>query len=208
MKKILLKYRHGFLLIFPLLLVIFSYREADTRFSYDLSRFFEKTDHSKEEEVIVSYLLQMESSNLSLRRKKEFARVIVRNSQKLQFPDKSMLGEYPPIPSLFFLAWAKTRTNLQPETPKGYGILALSEIFIREFELSSGVKINRDYDVKNDSIQFKMVLLKFKEYLAEGKSAKEAYEKIYGSNPNANEWETLIQNYKKVYEYVISENKP
>lgn len=208
MKKILLKYRHGFLLIFPLLLVIFSYREADTRFSYDLSRFFEKTDHSKEEAVIVSYLLQNESSKLSLRRKKEFARVVVRFSQKLQFPDKSMLGEYPPIPSLFLLAWAKTRTEFDPNLPKGYGILALSEIFIREFELSAGVKINRDYDVKNDAIQFKMVLLKFKEYLAEGKSVQEAYQNIYGTNLSSNEWENLIKHYKKIYEYVISENKP
>lgn len=208
MKKLLLKYRHGFLLIFPLLLVIFSYKEADTRFSYDLSRFFEKTDHSKEEAVIVSYLNRQESSRLSHRRKKEFARAIVRYSQKLQFPDGTMLGEYPPIPSLFLLAWAKTRTEFQPKNEKGYGILALSEIFVREFELSSRVKINRDYDIHIDSIQFKMVLLKFKEHLAEGKSAKESYQKLYGGNIHSNEWTILIENYKKIYEYVISESKP
>ncbi|TGK53084.1 hypothetical protein [Leptospira bouyouniensis] len=208
MKKILLKYRHGFLLIFPLLLVIFSYREANTRFSYDLSRFYEKTDHSKEETVIVSYLTSNESSKLSHRRKRELARAIVRFSQKLQLPDGTMFGEYPPIPTLFLLAWAKTRSDLQPNLTKGYGILALSEIFVREFELSSGVKINRDYDIHIDSIQFKMVLLKLKEYLAEGKSAKEAYRKLYGTNLSANEWEILISNYKKIYEYVISESKP
>ncbi|TGM56032.1 hypothetical protein EHQ91_14170 [Leptospira biflexa] len=208
MKKILLKYRHGFLLIFPLLLVVFSFREADTRFSYDLSRFFEKTDHSKEETVIVSYLNQNQTSNLSHRRKKELARAIVRFSQKLQLPDGTMLGEYPPIPSLFLLAWAKTRTDLQPTQAKGYGILALSEIFVREFELSFGVKINRDYDIQIDSIQFKLVLLKLKEYLAEGKTAKEAYQKLYETNLSPNEWEKLIINYQKIYEYVISESKP
>ncbi|XDD46225.1 hypothetical protein AB3N60_16180 [Leptospira sp. WS39.C2] len=208
MKKILLKYRHGFLLIFPLLLVIFSYGEADTRFSYDLSRFFEKTDHSKEEAVIVSYLTQNESPKISQRKKKELARAIVRFSQKLQLPDGTLLGEYPPIPSLFLLAWAKTRTDLQPKKEKGYGILALSEIFVREFELSSGAKINRDYDIQLDSIQLKMVLLKLKEYLSQGKTVKAAYQKLYENNIDPNEWEILISHYKKMYEYVISENKP
>ncbi|PJZ38864.1 hypothetical protein CH354_06660 [Leptospira levettii] len=208
MKKILLKYRHGFLLIFPLLLVIFSYREADTRFSYDLSRFFEKTDHSKEEGVIVSYLTQKDASKISLRRKKELARAIVRFSQKLQLPDGTTLGDYPPVPSLFLLAWAKTRTDLQPISEKGYGILALSEFFVREFEMSSGTKINRDYDIQLDSIQFKIVLLKLKEYLAEGKSVKDAYQMLNKNNIGPNEWEVLISNYKKIYDYVISESKP
>ncbi|MBM9591572.1 hypothetical protein JWG41_14030 [Leptospira sp. 201903075] len=208
MKKILLKYRHGFLLIFPLLLVIFSYREADTRFSQDLSRFFEKADHSKEEAVIFAYLTEAEKTNLSVRRKKELSRAVVRFSQKLQFPDGTLLGGYPPNPSLFLLAWAKTRSDFHTNQSLGYGILGLSEIFVREFELSSGTKINRDYDIQNDSIQLKMVILKLKEFLAEGKSVKDAYLKLYGTNVSASEWETLETNYKKIYEFVTSESKP
>lgn len=208
MKKILLKYRHGFLLIFPLLLVIFSYQEADTRFSQDLSRFFEKTDHSKEEAVIYVYLTEVEKTSFSVRRKKELSRAIVRFSQKLQFPDGSLLGGYPPNPSLFLLAWAKTRSEFRINHTEGYGILRLPEIFVREFEISSGTKINRDYDIQNDSIQLKMVILKLKEFLAEGKSVKEAYMKLYGSNVSANEWAVLETHYKKMYEFVTSESKP
>ncbi|MBM9546096.1 hypothetical protein JWG40_03655 [Leptospira sp. 201903074] len=208
MKKILLKYRHGFLLIFPLLLVIFSYQEADTRFSQDLSRFFEKTDHSKEEAVIYVYLTEVEKTSFSVRRKKELSRAIVRFSQKLQFPDGSLLGGYPPNPSLFLLAWAKTRSEFRTNHTEGYGILRLPEIFVREFEISSGTKINRDYDIQNDSIQLKMVILKLKEFLAEGKSVKEAYMKLYGSNVSANEWAVLETHYKKMYEFVTSESKP
>lgn len=208
MKKILLKYRHGFLLIFPLLLVIFSYREADTRFSHDLSRFFEKTDHSKEEAVIYVYLTEAEKTNFSVRRRKELSRAIVRFSQKLQFPDGTLLGGYKPNSSLFLLAWAKTRSEFRTNSLNGYGILGLSEMFVREFEMSSGTKINRDYDVQNDSIQLKMVILKLKESLAAGKSVKESYLKIYEGNTSPNEWELLETNYKKMYEFVTSENKP
>ncbi|TGL86855.1 hypothetical protein EHQ68_16335 [Leptospira congkakensis] len=208
MKKILLKYRHGFLLIFPLLLVIFSYREADTRFSHDLSRFFEKTDHSKEEVVIFVYLTEVEKTEFSVRRRKELSRAIVRFSQKLQFPDGTLLGGYPPNSSLFLLAWAKTRSEFRKTSPEGYGILTLPELFVREFEMSSGTKINRDYDIQNDSIQLKMVILKLKESLAEGKSVKDSYLKLYGSKVFPNEWETLETNYKKIYEFVISGNKP
>nr|WP_232369151.1 hypothetical protein [Leptospira abararensis] len=203
-----MKYRHGFLLIFPLLLVIFSYQEADTRFSQDLSRFFEKTDHSKEEAVIYVYLTEVEKTSFSVRRKKELSRAIVRFSQKLQFPDGSLLGGYPPNPSLFLLAWAKTRSEFRTNHTEGYGILRLPEIFVREFEISSGTKINRDYDIQNDSIQLKMVILKLKEFLAEGKSVKEAYMKLYGSNVSANEWAVLETHYKKMYEFVTSESKP
>ncbi|TGK89318.1 hypothetical protein EHQ23_02705 [Leptospira bourretii] len=208
MKKILLKYRHGFLLIFPLLLVIFSYGEADTRFSHDLSRFFEKTDHSKEEAVIYVYLTEAEKTNFSVRRRKELSRAIVRFSQKLQFPDGTLLGGYKPNSSLFLLAWAKTRSEFRTNPLYGYGILGLSEMFVREFEMSSGTKINRDYDVQNDSIQLKMVILKLKESLAAGKSVKESYLKIYEGNTSPNEWELLETNYKKMYEFVTSENKP
>lgn len=208
MKKILLKYRHGFLLIFPLLLVIFSYQEADTRFSQDLSRFFEKTDHSKEEAVIYVYLTEVEKTNFSVRRRKELSRAIVRFSQKLQFPDGSLLGGYTPNPSLFLLAWAKTRSEFQNNHGEGYGILRLPEIFVREFEMSSGTKINRDYDIQNDSIQLKMVILKLKEFLAEGKTVKDAYLKLYGNNVSPHEWETLETNYKKMYEFVTSESRP
>ncbi|PJZ81583.1 hypothetical protein [Leptospira meyeri] len=208
MKKILLKYRHGFLLIFPLLLVIFSYREADTRFSHDLSRFFEKTDHSKEEAVIYVYLTEAEKTNFSVRRRKELSRAIVRFSQKLQFPDGTLLGGYQPNSSLFLLAWAKTRSEFRTNPLHGYGILSLSEMFVREFEMSSGTKINRDFDIQNDSIQLKMVILKLKESLAAGKSVKEAYLKIYDGNTSPNEWELLESNYKKMYEFVTSENKP
>ncbi|WP_338092066.1 hypothetical protein [Leptospira bandrabouensis] len=208
MKKILLKYRHGFLLIFPLLLVIFSYREADTRFSHDLSRFFEKADHSKEEAVLFAYLTEAEKTNYSVRRRKELSRTIVRFSQKLQFPDGTLLGGYPPNPSLFLMAWAKTRSEFQTNHLEGYGILTLPEFFVREFEMSSGARINRDYDIQNDSIQFKMVILKLKEYISEGKSVKEAYQKLYGKNFTPNEWERLETNYKKIYEFVTSESKP
>nr|WP_244241464.1 hypothetical protein [Leptospira perdikensis] len=203
-----MKYRHGFLLIFPLLLVIFSYREADTRFSHDLSRFFEKADHSKEEAVLFAYLTEAEKTNFSVRRKKELSRAVVRFSQKLQFPDGTLLGGYPPNPTLFLLAWAKTRSDFQTNHSMGYGILGLPEIFVREFELSSGTKINRDYDILSDSIQLKMVLLKLKEFLSEGKSVKEAYLKLYGTNVSVREWETLETNYKKIYEFVTSESKP
>ncbi|PJZ47145.1 hypothetical protein [Leptospira brenneri] len=208
MKKILLKYRHGFLLIFPLLLVIFSYREADTRFSHDLNRFFEKADHSKEEAVIFTYLTEEETTEFSVRRRKELSRAIVRFSQKLQFPDGTLLGGYPPNSSLFLLAWAKTKSEFRNTNAGGYGILGLSELFVREFELSSGTKINRDYDIQNDSIQLKMVILKLKEFLAEGKSVKEAYSKLYGNNISAKEWDTLETNYKKIYEFVTSGSKP
>ncbi|EMY68368.1 hypothetical protein [Leptospira vanthielii] len=208
MKKILLKYRHGFLLIFPLLLVIFSYREADTRFSQDLSRFFEKADHSKEEVVLFAYLTEAEKTNFSVRRRKELSRAIVRFSQKLQFPDGTLLGGYPTNPSLFLLAWAKTRSEFRTNHTEGYGILRLPEIFVREFEMSSGTKINRDYDIQNDSIQLKMVILKLKEFLSEGKSVKDAYLKLYGANVSPKEWETLETNYKKIYEFVTSESKP
>ncbi|TGK81617.1 hypothetical protein EHQ24_09945 [Leptospira noumeaensis] len=208
MKKILLKYRHGFLLIFPLLLVIFSYREADTRFSHDLSRFFEKTDHSKEEAVIFAYLTEVEKTEFSVRRRRELSRAIVRFSQKLQFPDGTLLGGYSPQSSLFLLAWAKTRSEFRKNNSEGYGILGLSELFVRQFEMSSGTKISRDYDIQNDSIQFKMVILKLKEFLAEGKSVKESYMKLYGDKVATKEWETLETNYKKIYEFVTSESKP
>nr|WP_243401350.1 hypothetical protein [Leptospira harrisiae] len=203
-----MKYRHGFLLIFPLLLVIFSYGEADTRFSHDLSRFFEKTDHSKEEAVIYVYLTEAEKTKFSVRRRKELSRAIVRFSQKLQFPDGTLLGGYHPNSSLFLLAWAKTRSEFQSNLSRGYGILSLSEMFVREFEMSSGTKINRNYDIQNDSIQLKMVILKLKESLAAGKSVKESYLKIYEGDTSPNEWELLETNYKKIYEFVTSENKP
>ncbi|MCW7491279.1 hypothetical protein ND861_01290 [Leptospira sp. 2 VSF19] len=208
MKKILLKYRHGFLLIFPLLLVIFSYREADTRFSHDLSRFFEKADHSKEEAVLFTYLTEAEKTNFSVRRRKELSRAVVRFSQKLQFPDGTLLGGNPPNPSLFLLAWAKTRSEFRTNHFEGYGIFTLPEIFVREFEMASGTRINRDYDIQNDSIQLKMVILKLKEYISEGKSVKDAYQKLYGKSITPNEWETLESNYKKIYEFVTSESKP
>lgn len=189
-------------------MVIFSYREADTRFSHDLSRFFEKADHSKEEAVLFAYLTEEEKTNFSVRRRKELSRAIVRFSQKLQFPDGTLLGGNPPNPSLFLMAWAKTRSEFQTNHLEGYGILTLPEFFVREFEMSSGTRINRDYDIQNDSIQFKMVILKLKEFISEGKSVKEAYQKLYGKNFTPNEWEKLETNYKKIYEFVTSENKP
>ncbi len=109
---------------------------------------------------------------------------------------------------MFLLAWAKTRSEFRKNNSEGYGILGLSELFVRQFEMSSGTKISRDYDIQNDSIQFKMVILKLKEFLAEGKSVKESYMKLYGDKVSTKEWETLETNYKKIYEFVTSESKP
>ncbi|MCZ8342115.1 MAG: hypothetical protein O9301_03720 [Leptospira sp.] len=208
MKKLLLKYRYGFLLIFPLLLVIFSLGEADTRFSYDVDRFFSKSDLSKEESMIISLLSEDQSFGISAREKKELARAIVRYSVRIQIPDGVLLSGYKPLPSLFLLSWAKTRTGMKTSAKKGFGILNLPESFVQEMEAMAGAKIDRKIDIYSYSIQYKLALLKYKEYLSEGNSVESAYSKLYGTSYSDAEWDLFEKNYKTYAEKITYENKP
>jgi hypothetical protein len=158
--------------------------------------------------MIYSELSGQAGIELSDRDKKELARAIVRHGQRLAIPDGFMLGGYKPIPSLFLYTWAKTRTNFEQKKARGYGILDLPEIFVREMEKKTGSKINREYDILRYSIQYKLVLLRFKELLSESETVSVAYAKLYGNSVQVGEWNLFENNYKKIHEKVIYESKP
>ncbi|BDA80414.1 hypothetical protein LPTSP3_g33440 [Leptospira kobayashii] len=204
--KRILKYKYWGLFIFPFLLVFLAGREANTRFSRDLSHFFPKESLSKKERVLYFLTEEEKNSNLSLREKKEFTHAVVRSGQRLQLPDGTKLGGHIPDSDLFLYVWAKTRSDLRSDSKPGYGILGLPEFQVANLEKKAGAKIDRVFDVFNFNLQFKIALVLYKEYLSAGLSAKDAYLKLYGLNKSSNEWERLEKIYTELHEKVIPEN--
>ncbi|MDF3818507.1 hypothetical protein P3G55_01270 [Leptospira sp. 96542] len=208
MKKLIWKYKYLVFLFFPLFLLLFSFRESESGFSFDLGRYFPKQNYNKEERMVYAHLTSDSENKLTAHEKKELARAIVRHAQRLQLPDGMTLGGYKPIPSLFLYVWAKTRTKFSPNISKGYGILALPEILVRNFERKAGAKINRRFDISSYSIQYKMIILLYKELLAAGETPEAAYLKLYGNASSPSEWKLLEKNYKVLHEQVTYESKP
>lgn len=158
--------------------------------------------------MIYSLLVNDQSFGMSTREKKELARAIVRYSVRIQIPDGVLLSGNKPLPSLFLLSWAKTRIGIKTSVKRGYGILNLPESFVQEMESIAGAKIDRNIDIYSYSIQYKLALLKYKEYLSEGNSVSSAYEKLYGISYSSGEWSLFEKNYKNFADMITYENKP
>jgi len=189
-------------------ILFLSWQEADTRFSRDLSVFFPTEDQSKKERVIYHLSSEDSENKLSQRQRKDLARAIIRSADRLELPDGTMLGGKKPDIDLFLYLWAKNRTHFSSKgtSENSIGILGLSVKKIESIEKKTSAVIDRNYDVYNFNIQYKMALILYKEFLSTGMSAKEAYLALFELPTNSNEWEQLEANYIELHRKVIPEN--
>ncbi|WP_167883561.1 hypothetical protein [Leptospira ognonensis] len=206
--KMLARYKYLGLLIFPLVILFLSWLEADTRFSRDLSGFFPSDLLSKKERVLYFLGNEDKENKLSQRQKKDLASAIVRSAQRLPLPDGTLLGGFSPNIELFLYTWAKNRTNFSAFASKSnrIGILGLSPEKIKLLESKAGATIDRNFDIYNFNIQYKIALILYKELLSSGLNAKDAYYALFDIPSNSNDWERLETFYAELHKKVIPEN--
>jgi len=144
-------------------------------------------------------LLSLPEVGISLREKKRLATTLVRLSHRLQLPDGYRIGERPAQPELFLLSWAMSRTQMGSRKTKGRGILGMLETQFLEAERKFGYSIERKFDAENFTIQYKLALLLYKDYLALGQSPEEAYHSLFGDS-TSEEWKSLVSFYQKIYD--------
>lgn len=205
--KLLLRYKYLGLLIFPLVILFLSWQEADTRFSRDLSVFFPEESLSKKERFIFFLFSQEKEMQLTQREQKDLAMAIVRSAQRLELPDDTKLGGLRPNIELFLYIWAKVRTKHESliSSNSGFGILGLSDAKVKELEKRTNASIDRKFDIYNYNIQYKIAIILFKELLAKGLSAKEAYLELFELKGNPSEWDKLESLYAELHKKAIPE---
>lgn len=170
--------------------------------------YFPKKQSLAKINTLLSLLKEESRNQLSERQKKEFARAIVASSERLLLPDDLLFSGEKPIEFLFLHCIAQTRTGFQTYLKENgrYGILGLPDRQIAEIETKFNAKIDRKFDVYQYSIQYRVFLILFKDYLSKGLSAEKAYNQLFALPENSTEWKNLESTYIKYHEKIIPKN--